>query len=109
MAAASCWVRNGLSARPFGRSNGVIVSLVQVPCRSGSPHAVRGALQSAAARLAAARTRSITERIAHTPSSGTFASVLDFHERDAVHATAGEREIAVARDRHVAHDAAARR
>src|SRR5205814_8146795 len=30
-----------------GRSNGVMVALVQLPCRSGWPHAVRGGIRSA--------------------------------------------------------------
>src|SRR5947207_4578473 len=38
-----------------------------------------------------------------------LAPVLDLDERDAVHAAAGEREVAVARHRDVPHDAAAGR
>ena len=41
MSAASSTVRNGLPANCFGRSSGVIVALVQTPCRSGLPSAVR--------------------------------------------------------------------
>ena len=41
--AASCGVRNCLSASALGRSKGVVVELFQFPWRSGSPHGVRGA------------------------------------------------------------------
>src|SRR2546426_983741 len=42
-AALSSSVRNSLSAYRAGRCNGSSESLVQMPCRSGSPHGVVGA------------------------------------------------------------------
>ena len=53
--AASCAVRNSLPARSAGRSNGVIVAVDQMPCRSGmSPRRARR-LGERAARLREAR------------------------------------------------------
>src|SRR2546422_5546294 len=43
--ASSSSVRTCFPSSSFGRSSGVAVALVQVPCRSGWPHGVRGALQ----------------------------------------------------------------
>src|SRR5262245_59317098 len=43
--AASSFVRNALSLNCAGRSNGVSVGLVQMPCRSGWPSGVRGGVQ----------------------------------------------------------------
>src|ERR1700674_2603093 len=44
-AAASSSVRNALPATSAGRSNGVMVPLVHVPCRSGWPSGVRDGLK----------------------------------------------------------------
>src|SRR5438552_15783344 len=52
-------------------------------------------------------TRTTTERIAHAPSRA-FPPVFDLNQCDPIHAAACQRQIAVACDRHVAHDAAAR-
>ncbi len=46
--ASSLSVRNALSPNSTGRSKGTLTSssVVQTPCRSGSPHGVRGAVQA---------------------------------------------------------------
>src|ERR1019366_2853075 len=44
-AAASDGVKPAFAARSAGRSSGVIVALVQTPCKSGWPSAVRGGAQ----------------------------------------------------------------
>jgi len=48
-ALASAGVSTGLSAHRAGRSSGVSVSPFQMPCRSGSPHAVLSAVGAAVA------------------------------------------------------------
>src|SRR5438093_12731470 len=40
-----CSVKNFFPASSLGRSNGVMVAFVQIPCRSGWPSDVRGAFQ----------------------------------------------------------------
>jgi hypothetical protein len=47
IAAASSSVRNALSFIDAGRSSGVSVALVQMPCRSGCPSGVRVAVHFA--------------------------------------------------------------
>src|SRR5262249_19223320 len=95
--ARSSAVSTDLPASSFGRSSGVVVVFVHVPCRSGSPHAVRSALclPVAAARPGAwraamsARDASITASTVKTVMSPSrvrrICNDLQLHENSYEH------------------------
>src|SRR5262249_27062695 len=68
----SASVRNALSRRVAGRSKGVIVSFVQIPCRLGWPSGVFDGIQSCAARFGWAVTTALARAIKATRASPTF-------------------------------------